>query len=80
MADAKDAEEGELNTTYGNYEEACSDCLGERGDAAFKHWGHLVPPGTTGYFCEPCMQDRNADSKAGLPPRPLGSRAIASAA
>lgn len=49
----------------------CDDC-GQAGKTEFKHWGPLVPTGTTGHFCQECFDTRSEESKKGLDPRPLG--------
>jgi hypothetical protein len=48
----------------------CSDC-GQSDQTEYKHWGPLVPSGTTGYFCQDCFNIRNKDRAEGREPRTL---------
>lgn len=60
-----------VDTERGNFPDTpCSDC-GETG-TAFRHWGTLVPEGTTGNFCMFCWDQRHEAEKRGEPPKPLG--------
>ncbi len=52
----------------------CSDCA-ETGQVFMKHWGVLVPPGTTGFFCPTCWAARTDDYRQGREIRQLGVRA-----
>ena len=52
----------------------CSDCgTTKQGEVTFKHWGQLVPEGTTGHFCFICLEARRTENQAGFTPRPLGT-------
>ena len=67
-----------VDTMRGDMPEVdCSDCGKEEvGKVFIKHWGPLVPPGTTGYFGPKCWEARQADGRAGHKPRPLGVRFV----
>ena len=58
----------------GDFREAiCSDC-GVKG-CTFFHDGHLVPEGTSGYFCTFCSLRRGERVLRGEAPLPLGVKA-----
>jgi|SRR3989344_5095733 len=48
----------------------CDDCGVQK--VAFQHWGHLVPSGVRGKFCEYCLQVRGDRFESGKSPLPLG--------
>jgi len=63
------------DTMRGDFpDQVCSDCGGEKGEVYIKHWGPLVPPGEVGYFGPNCLVARRNENRAGLPPRPLGTK------
>jgi hypothetical protein len=50
----------------------CSDCGG--GEVCIQHSGPLVPAGVTGFFCQPCVNERNEEWQAKQEPRALGTK------
>lgn len=52
----------------------CSDC-GEI-EAAFRHWGDLVPKGKIGFFCMYCWNERREAASRGESPKPLGVKPL----
>lgn len=63
------------NTVRANFGSIpCSDC-GKSGKVHVKHSGPLVPKGKSGYFDDPCFENRIIDYEKGISPRPLGTSA-----
>lgn len=51
-------------------DEECADCDETQSD--HKHWGELVPPGETRFFCTRCIRIRSAAYRRGEASKPLG--------